>query len=157
MLSKLTNIDMKIKEVIECERNEFEKLKKYQLSNSFKKVGWAIVILSFIVFLIRKFYFEDLEIVKSLAENAMLIGFLIVVISKEKIEDELISKIRGQAFSFAFIAGVVYAIVMPFTNYAMDFIINTKEAVYSDLGDFIIIWFMMVVYLAFFMVLKRTR
>ena len=148
---------MKFKEVIECERKELDKFKKYQLSNSFKEVGWAIVILSFIVFLIRKFYFEDLEIVKSLAENAMLIGFLIVVISKEKIEDELISKIRGQAFSFAFIAGVVYSIVMPFTNYAMDFIINTKEAVYSDLGDFIIIWFMMVVYLAFFMVLKRTR
>ena len=94
---------------------------------------------------------------QQIAKNGMLVGLLIVIISKEKIEDELISKIRGQAFSFAFVVGVIYAIIMPFTNYIADLIFKNKEALYSDLGDFVVLWFMMVMYLAFFYLFKRTR
>ena len=65
--------------------------------------------------------------------------------------------IRGHAFSFAFIAGVVYALVMPITDYVVDLVIDSKEASYSELGDFIILWFMMVMYLAFFNLLKKTQ
>ena len=148
---------MKVKNVLECERNELDKLKKYQLSNSYKKIGLAILILSFIAIILRKFYFEELLSLQLIAKNGMLVGLLIIIISKEKIEDELISKIRGQAFSFAFIAAVIYALVMPFTDYAVDLIVDIDTATYEDIGDFVLLWFMMVIYLAFFTVLKRTR
>jgi hypothetical protein len=148
---------MNLKKIQECERNQFDKLKKYQLSNKFKRIGWLIVILSFILLLSKRFLFTEQEILGQIAKNVALLGLLIVIISKEKIEDELIGVIRGKAFSFAFVAGVVYTLVMPVTDFLVDLAIGNKEASYSELGDFIILWFMMVVYLAFFHLLKRTR
>jgi len=148
---------MNLKDMQECERKQFDKLKNYQLPNTFKKVGWVIVLLSLIVLLTRKFFLTDLTELSQIAKNLALLGLLIVIISKEKIEDELIRMIRGKAFTFAFIAGVVYALVMPITDYVVDFVIESKEPSYSELGDFIILWFMMVVYLAFFNLLKKTR
>jgi len=148
---------MNKKRIYEYERGKLEKLKKYQLPHSFKKIGLGIALIAFILFFVRKLAFENLDELRIIAKNGMLVGMLLIVISKEKIEDELISKLRGQAFSFAFIAGVVYALVMPLTNYIVDLVIGSKEASYEEFGDFIILWFMMVVYLAFFQVLKKTR
>lgn len=141
----------------DCERKKLEKLKKYKLPNSFKRIGWGVVIISVVVLLTRKFFLPDQVDLGLIAKNGMLLGLLIVIISKEKIEDELIGMIRGHAFSFAFIAGVVYALVMPITDYVVDLVIDSKEASYSELGDFIILWFMMVMYLAFFNLLKKTQ
>ena len=132
-------------------------IKKYQLPNLYKRIGWGIVILSAILLISKKVFLSDLSIVSQIAKNLALLGLLIVIISKEKIEDELIGMIRGKAFSFAFIAGVVYTLVMPITDYLVDIAIGKQDASYNELGDFIILWFMMVVYLAFFNLLKKTR
>ena len=129
----------------------------YQLPNLYKRIGWGIVILSAILLISKKVFLSDLSIVSQIAKNLALLGLLIVIISKEKIEDELIGMIRGKAFSFAFIAGVVYTLVMPITDYLVDIAIGKQDASYNELGDFIILWFMMVVYLAFFNLLKKTR
>lgn len=148
---------MNFKNIKECERNQFDKLKKYQLPNLYKRIGWGIVILSAILLISKKVFLSDLSIASQIAKNLALLGLLIVIISKEKIEDELIGMIRGKAFSFAFIAGVVYTLVMPLTDYLVDIAIGKQDASYNELGDFIILWFMMVVYLAFFNLLKKTR
>ena len=148
---------MDLKNIYEYERKKLEKLKRYQLPHTYKKIGWGLIFVSLLVLILKKFYLTDQMEIGQIAKNGMLVGMLVIIISKEKIEDELIGMIRGQAFSFAFIAGVVYALVMPLTDYIVDLVFKTKEASYSELGDFIILWFMMVMYLAFFTLLKRTR
>lgn len=148
---------MNFRNTADCEKNQLEKLKKYQLPHFYKKIGISITLLAFVVLLARKFAFPDIDYVQQLAKNGMLVGLLIIIISKEKIEDELIRKLRGQAFSFAFIAGVIYTLVMPLTDFVVDLFISSNEASYKEIGDFMVLWFMMVMYLAFFTVLKKAR
>lgn len=51
----------------------------------------------------------------------MVLGLLIISISKEKTEDELIAKLRMQSYNYAVIGAVAYCLIMPFINYALYF------------------------------------
>ena len=136
-----------------------KKIQNYQylLPNSYKKIGLVILLLSIIALITRKYLFENVELIREIGRKGMLVGLLIITLSREKIEDELITKLRGQAFAVAFIAGVIYALIQPLVNYLVAMIIRPEKAIYTDLGDFIVLWFMMVMYLAFFYMFKRYR
>ena len=94
---------MNLKSFIECERKSLEKMKRYQLPNRFKKIGIGIIIISLVTFLVNKFSIENIDL-KLTAKYGILVGLLLVSISKEKIEDELITSLRMQSYTFAFIA-----------------------------------------------------
>ena len=81
---------------------------------------------------------------------------MVIAISKEKIEDEMIVNLRSKAFSFAFICGVIYALVQPYINYGVASMVAPEKAVYEEFGAFIILWFMLTIHLMFFHVLKRA-
>ena len=59
----------------------------------------------------------DMEIVLTATKSCILASLLLLVISKDKIEDELTSRIRLKAFASSFVFGVVITIVAPFINY----------------------------------------
>jgi hypothetical protein len=99
----------------------------------------------------------DFSIIKSILKKTALFGLLIVIISKEKIEDELVENLRAKAFSFSFIIGVVYVLVQPLINYLFFIILKPQKANYEDLGDFQILWFLLIVYLTAFWFLKRRN
>ena len=120
-------------------------------------MGIALLIASLAALITRKYLFEDVELVQEIGRKGMLLALLLITLSKEKIEDELITKLRGQAFAAAFIAGVIYTLVQPLINYMVAFLIKPEKAIYSDLGDFIVMWFMLVIYLSFFYMFKRYR
>jgi len=146
---------MTTKSIMECEKKSIEKMKKHQLSNKFKKIGIAILILSLISIVVNKFSFNNIEF-RLIAKYGMLVGLLIISISKEKIEDELITKLRMQSFTVAFIFGVFYALVLPFIDYLFDVILKTEKQGIEELGDFLILWVLLSTQVFYFEFLKRS-
>ncbi|WP_420573424.1 hypothetical protein [Kordia sp.] len=142
----------------EAEERRFEKFKNFGLPHSFKKIGIALVVLSIVFLLARKlFSIEISETIRFISKRVVLIGLLVIAISKEKIEDEMIKTIRGQAFSMAFIAGVVYTLIQPAINYIASLIVEDNNDPLTDLGDFQVLWFLLTMYLLFFYMIKRKQ
>lgn len=144
------------KSLIDCERDSLERLGKYQLPNVFRKIGFALFGITFAALFINKFLIDSLEITVFI-KYGMLIGLLMVSISKEKIEDELVTKLRMQSYAFAFIGGVFFSLVLPFVDYLFDFILDQGEPMFNALGDWSILWFLLSVQVFYFELLKRMH
>jgi hypothetical protein len=147
---------MTIKSILECERKSLEKMKKYQLPNQFKKIGFVVLIISFASLFINKFSINSLEFTL-IAKYGMLVGLLIASISKEKIEDERVNNLRMQSYTFAFIAGVLITLTNPFFSYIADFIFKAKESGADGVGDWQILWILLSVQIFYFEFLKRMH
>jgi hypothetical protein len=146
---------MTLKSILECERHSLERMRRYQLSNVFKKIGAALAVLSFILLFVNA-YSWDSETVRHITRYGMLIGLLLVVVSKEQFEDERITQLRAQAFTYAFVFGVIMAIAQPFIEYFVDRVIDSNPEDLKGLGDFQILWTLLVVQIAYFELLKRV-
>lgn len=88
------------------------------LPRYFKKVAFGIMLFSalLVVLTILKVLPIDKEIIKTIAKSGFLISLLLLVITRNKIEDELTLRIRLKAFAVSFIYGVVSVILEPFKN-----------------------------------------
>lgn len=139
----------------EAEERRFEKFKNFGLPNSFKKVGIAIIVVSLLTTVIAKMADLGNPTINFAIKRVILVGLLLIAISKEKIEDEMIRTIRGQAFSMAFIAGVVYTLVQPLINYIIDLFVEHDKEPLTDVGDFQVLWFLLTMYLLFFYMIKK--
>ncbi|WP_415376781.1 hypothetical protein [Patiriisocius sp. Uisw_017] len=148
---------MNVKSFMECERKSLEKMKRYQLPNRFKKIGIVIIVISLVAFFVNKFSIENID-VKLTAKYGILVGLLIVSISKEKIEDELITSLRMQSYTFAFIAGVIITLLTnPLFNYIANFISQRQQENFQDVGDWEILWILLSVQVFYFEFLKRMN
>lgn len=145
---------MTLKSIADCERRSLQRMKKYQLPHSFKRIGFLLFAISFIFLFINAFSW-DVESYRVAARYGILVGLLVMSISKEPVEDELIIKLRMESYAFAFIMGVVYALVLPFVDYLIDLGLKPDEAAVKDTGDFVILWMLLFVQVFFFEVLKR--
>ena len=92
------------------------------LPRNFKKVAFGIMLISglLVVLYILKVLMIDKEIVKTIAKSGFLISLLLLVITRNKIEDELTLRIKLKALSASFIYGVVIVILEPFINLLFD-------------------------------------
>ena len=112
---------MELKAKQEGEIEKIDKYTSYQLPNKFKIVGLVIVIVSFLsiftsldtYMLEEKFY----NLFKRIALSGTVLGLLIISISKEKIEDELMTKIRTQSYHYAVIGTVLFYLIFPFISF----------------------------------------
>ena len=148
---------MNVKSFMECERKSLEKMKRYQLPNRFKKVGIVIVIISLATFFVNKFSIENIDL-KLTAKYGILVGLLLVSISKEKIEDELITSLRMQSYTFAFIAGVIITLLTnPLFNYIANIISQKRQENFQEVGDWEILWILLSVQVFYFEFLKRMN
>ena len=84
-----------------------------------------------------------------------MIGFLIISISKDKIEDEYIDSLRAQSYRLAFILSVVYSLIQPLINYFVDVLLNVEPKEFYDFSYFQVLFFMLVVQIMFFTQMKR--
>ena len=84
----------------------------------FRKVAFGIMIFSvlLIVLIKSKILPIDKDIVKTISQTGILVSLLLLTLTKNKIEDELTSRIRLKAFASSFIFGVGYVIVDPFVS-----------------------------------------
>ncbi len=129
-------------------------LLKFQLPNRFKKIGLALAVLSFSALFLNAFTINDL-IYRGVARYGMLLGLLVISISKEEIEDERIRSLRMQSYSFAFIVGVIYAFAIPLLDFGVDSVFNADNAGMKGLGDFMILWILLTIQVFYFESLKR--
>lgn len=139
----------------EAEERRFERFKNFGLPHSFKKIGIAIIVLSLLTIIIGKMADFNNPTLKFAMKRIILVGLLVIALAKEKIEDERILTMRGQAFSMAFVAGVVYTLVQPLVNLIADLIVEDDKGPLTDIGDFQILWFLLTMYLLFFYMIKR--
>lgn len=140
----------------ESERNRLNKLNKFQLSHKFKNIALTIVLISFGLMLVRKFTDAPLWM-KTVLMNVMLIGMLVMSLSKEKVEDEFIDSLRSQSYRLAFIMSVLYALIQPIANYIVDIVLNEQAELLYDFNYFQILFFMLFVQLLSFWQLKRMH
>lgn len=139
---------------LDRERKSLERMKRFQLPHSFKKIGIGLAIFSFVLLFANAFLWDMIEL-RWMAKYGLLGGMLLISVSKDEIEDELITKLRMQSYTFAFIAVVLFTLAQPFINYLVDFIIQDGEAVFKDMGDFEILWFLLSVQVFYFIYLKK--
>ena len=106
----------------------------------------------------RAFLMEgDTEWLKVLCQKTLLIGMLLMSISKDKVEDEMTMTLRSQSYAIAFVIGVAYALIMPYVEFGVSNVVNSGGEVLKDLGDFQVLLFMLMIQLMFYHNLKRYR
>jgi hypothetical protein len=149
---------MNAKKLMDCERNRFQKLINFRLPHRFMSVGIAIVLLSILMMFVRAFAMEgDLLWLKLLLQKTVLIGMLIMSLSKDKIEDEMTISLRAQSYAIAFVIGVLYALIMPYVEFGVSNAVHSGGEAFKDLGDFQVLLFMLMIQLMFYHNLKRYR
>lgn len=141
--------------ICERERSQLKKMNKFQLGNSYKKVGIIIAIVSFLFMILRK-YVEDSEWVRPILHGFLLFGLLIISVSKEKLEDEFVDSLRSQTYRLAFILAIVYALVQPLINYGVAVLLHQDDEL-QGFSYFQVLFFMLIVQLLFFWQLKRMN
>lgn len=142
---------MNAKLFLDCERKNLEKFKKYQLPNKAKKFGWILFGIAFIALFLTA---KDSS-PKLIAKYVILVGLLIVSVSKEKIEDELLKNLRMYSYAFAFILAVLITITNPLISYIANFVFTEKQDPFSGIGDWKILWFLLSIQVFFFEYLKK--
>ncbi|WBL23290.1 hypothetical protein [Zunongwangia sp. HRR-M8] len=88
------------------------------LPHKFKIVGCLLLAISIVLFgiAVTEIVSVEKEITKNIFFDLILIAFLILALSKEKIEDERSMKLRLVAFAATFLYGVLFAVVSPFVS-----------------------------------------
>ena len=146
---------MNFKTISECEERRISKILNFKLPNYYKKVGWIGFALVSVSLISTRFFDGDFTILVEIFKKLLLVFLLMVVISKEKVEDEMVKTIRAQSFSIAFIGGVLYTLVQPIVNLIVSSLVRPDKVIFEDLGDFQVLWFMLIVYLVVFSKLKK--
>ncbi|WP_339626188.1 hypothetical protein [uncultured Winogradskyella sp.] len=149
---------MNAKEIINCEQRKFQKLIKFRLPHRFMSIGIAIVLLAIAFMFVRAFAIDgETEWLKQLLQKTLLVGMLIMSLSRDKVEDEMTLSLRAQSYAVAFVIGVIYALVMPYVEFGVSNAVHSGGEAFKDLGDFQVLLFMLMIQLMFYHNLKRFR
>jgi hypothetical protein len=126
--------------------------------NYFKKIGigtvlFVIIVLIPVTICLKTYNPEAFENHKQLFGilfiDIICLGFLLYAGAKEKVEDELIIKVRLQSMALAFLFGVIWTMTQPVIQY----ILNNK--IMNMQGQNIIL-FMLIMYVVFFNSSKKN-
>jgi hypothetical protein len=147
---------MNVKSIMECERRSLEKMKKYQLPNKFKKIGIGIIVFSIVAIITNKLSIDNIDLTLT-AKYGILLGLLVISISKEKIEDELITNLRMQSYAFSFIVGVVITLTNPLFSYITNLVFEKQQENFQGMGDWQVLWILLSVQVFYFQFLKRMN
>ncbi|MDX6747309.1 hypothetical protein SHK09_10940 [Polaribacter sp. PL03] len=140
--------------ICEKERRNLKKMNKFQLKHKYKKLGLYITIVSFVAMILLLFLDESIWI-KPVFQGVILIGLLVMSLSKEKIEDEYVDSLRSQSYRVAFISVVLYSVIQPIAIFIVGFIFKQGK-VFESFNYFQVLYFMLLVQLLIFWVLKRA-
>jgi len=143
---------------VDCERKRLYKVINFRLPSQFVGIGLVICVLTTAIMFFRAFAMDgDTEWLKLLLQKTLLVGMLIMSVSKDKIEDEMTMSLRAQSYAIAFIVGVIYALVMPYVEYGVSNVVHSGGEAFKSLGDFQVLLFMLMIQLMFYHFLKRNR
>ena len=120
---------------------------------SFKKVTYGVfglIVLVAILSIIQVLPFDE-DLVKTILKSVLLITFLLFALTEDKVEDELVSKIRLKAFAASFIYGVATLVIDPLINLIFD------GRFYSDKSSNELLISMFLFYFLIFYFMKKKR
>jgi hypothetical protein len=124
---------MELKAKQEGDIEKIDKFTGYQLPNKFKIVGLVLFITSILSIITSlKLYMLDIkyhELFERIALSGSVLGLLIISISREKIEDELITKIRMQSYNYAVIVTVLIYLILPFIHFTIESIFSSMSKI----------------------------
>ena len=145
---------MTVKSLLECERNNLEKFEKFQLPSKYKKIGFIVAITSLFILLLNVLlpYINEF---KELFKFSLLIGLLIVSISKDKNEDELIIKLRMISYRFAFIIGIIEILLIPIAAYLIILFTDINKSALGHTGKYDTLFVLLFVQVFIFEYLKK--
>ena len=150
-------MELQVKQGGEIEK--IEKITGYQLPNKFKIVGLVLFIVSVLsiitslkLYLVGVKYYDLFE---RIALTIMVLGLLVISVSREKIEDELIAKIRLQSYNYAVIGTVLLYLMLPFIHYAIIFSFSSMPKMEGS-KDISILGLLLSVQIITFRKLKRA-
>lgn len=137
--------------IVECESDRIKKMINFRLPHRYMSIGIAISIVAIVCMFVRAFALDgDTEWLKLLLQKILLIGMLIMSLSKDKIEDEMSASLRSQSYALAFVVGVAYALIMPYVEFGVSNIVHSGGESFKDLGDFQVLLFMLLIQLMFY-------
>jgi len=121
----------------------------------FKKIGVVVMILSMVPGLIVKTMHIALmesqkDLLKSLSYSGFLLGLLFIVLSRDKVEDELTIHIRITSMQEMFIFAVIYVTIKPL-------IVWVLQSPFTDVTGQQLVTLMLVGYLISFYLKKLNR
>ncbi len=147
---------MNAKKILDCERSTIDKWSKFQLPSSWKSKGVILSLVIFIVLITFKFIDNEPAWISDVLKRGLLISFLIISLSKEHVEDEMIASLRSKSYALAFIFGIGYVIWQPIMESILHAFIYEPNP-NNTFSYFEILFFMLLIQIMFFEVLKRNR
>ena len=122
-------------------------MKSNLLPNSFKFLGVSIFALAFLIpiamGLLNPQPWDDTENRRQIAQAIMLFGLLILILSKEKIEDEFVNSCRLKAFKVVFIAGIIYFLQDAFGTYNGNLLNSSFYLLVMQIGVYCIVFYVL--------------
>jgi hypothetical protein len=113
---------MELKSKTQGDIESINNITGFQLPYKFKIYGLVVFIVSMISSILLEIYLEKYkynDLIRRIVISTAILGLLIISISKEKIEDELVLKLRMQSYNYAVIGAVIVYLTMPFINLAI--------------------------------------
>lgn len=143
-----TNIMDSKKTCIDKESQMIDKWTKLKLPNNIKPLGWIIAIVCFATFLWLDKTTDTSFIILYTLKTIGVIGLALIVLAKEKVEDEMKDVLRGKAMLFAFIMVIAFIFITPYiTTVLSTFFNNNPERVAMELSQFNLISCFMLMYI----------
>jgi hypothetical protein len=149
-------MEAKIKQ--EGDIKKINKFIGYQLPYKFKTIGLVVFIVALILTAIIDFSLKGIDykdLFLKIAKSGAILGLLLISVSKEILEDELIVKLRMQSYDYAFIGGVLFALIMPFINYTIVFVFSSAPKMEMT-SDFTILGILLTIQILTFRRLKKA-
>lgn len=140
---------------IECERKSVQKLLNTRLlPRPIKTIGFVLAGLAMASIVALKLSGGEMETLRFVLRSLLIGGLLLAAVSRNKVEDEMTIRLRGQAFTLAFVTGAIYALLMPLFDYAVDKAL-TASAILAPTDSITIILVMLMVQIGYFEVFRR--
>ncbi|CAN5742719.1 hypothetical protein BH11BAC3_BH11BAC3_08360 [soil metagenome] len=146
---------MNMSKIMECESRQLNKMQL--LPNSYKKLGFILLIISITALVLLRITRPTQDIFNDICKSLILLSMIIISVTKEKNEDEYTIILRGKSYVLAFIIGAIYAILQPYINLGVAALLSPEKAVFTEMKSFVIIWFMLFIQLGFYYLLRYTR
>lgn len=124
------------------------------LPTQFKQVAYSLMALSLLVIPLTAtdLVIIEKEMAKTMLSSGFLLSFLILALTKDKVEDELTLLIRLKALAVSFIYGVGYVVLSPLVNLLFD-----GKFISEDMGTEGLLISMFLFYFGMLWFMKRNR
>ncbi|WP_298955866.1 hypothetical protein [uncultured Nonlabens sp.] len=129
---------MKDKQLEKVRKGDFLLLPHYM-----KWVAILPVLCGIVLFFLKEYQqFLNDDVATSMAGHLILLGFLLIMLSRDKFPDERLLNLRHKAMAYAFIHGMILVIVTPFLTYLLSSLFRSgTELYFMDYGVFSIFIF----------------